>query len=80
MFLLDVSKPKKPVQLGQINLPSGMQTHSITVYPGGADRLRQSGRTPKQRPDAHTHHQHLEPGEAEDRGNLQANGATYRLP
>jgi hypothetical protein len=34
VYLLDVSNPRRPVQVGQINLPSGMQTHSITVYPG----------------------------------------------
>jgi hypothetical protein len=42
LYLLDVSNPKKPSQLGQINLPrdvgavdrTGRQNHSITKYPG----------------------------------------------
>lgn len=34
LFLLDVSNPRRPVQVGELNLPSGMQAHSITPYPG----------------------------------------------
>lgn len=34
IYTLDVSNPKRPVQLGQVNLPSGRQSHSITAYPG----------------------------------------------
>lgn len=34
IYLLDVRNPKRPVQLGQVNLPAGRQSHSITAYPG----------------------------------------------
>jgi hypothetical protein len=34
LYTLDVSNPRKPVQLGQVNLPAGRQSHSITRYPG----------------------------------------------
>jgi hypothetical protein len=34
LYTLDVSNPKDPVQLGDVNLPSGRQSHSITRYPG----------------------------------------------
>lgn len=34
VYLLDVKNPRKPKMLGQVNLPSGRQNHSITVYPG----------------------------------------------
>jgi hypothetical protein len=34
IYLLDVRNPNKPKMLGQINLPSGRQSHSITPYPG----------------------------------------------
>lgn len=34
IYTLDVSNPKRPVQLGQVNLPAGRQSHSITQYPG----------------------------------------------
>ena len=34
MYLLDVRNPKSPVQVGSINLPSGMQSHTIKPYPG----------------------------------------------
>lgn len=34
VYLLDVSNPRSPRMLGQVNLPAGRQSHSITAYPG----------------------------------------------
>ena len=34
VYLLDVRNPRRPRQLGGVNLPSGGLTHSITAYPG----------------------------------------------
>lgn len=34
IYLLDVRNPRKPKMVGSINLPSGRQTHTISVYPG----------------------------------------------
>jgi hypothetical protein len=34
VYLLDVRNPRRPRQIGAVNLPSGGQTHTITRYPG----------------------------------------------